>query len=88
MKYLYDNGVSVPKVFPSKTGKLVENLTESYHASMFSKAPGRTPLEQDWNKNLGVNWGRIVGQMHLLTQSYIPLNKLKDEIGNRSLGWI
>jgi len=73
MKYLFDNGVSVPKIFPSKAGKLVESVTGGYHASLFTKAPGRIPTEEDWNPKMFVNWGRIVGEMHLLTQSYVPL---------------
>lgn len=77
MKYLFDNGVSVPKIFPSKAGKLVESVTDGYHVSVFSKAPGRIPTEEDWNQKLFVNWGRIVGQMHLLTQSYVPLQDIK-----------
>lgn len=77
MKYLFDNGVSVPKIFPSKTSKLVEGVTDGYHASIFSKAPGRIPTEDDWNPEMFVNWGRIVGQMHLLTQSYVPLQDVK-----------
>jgi Ser/Thr protein kinase RdoA (MazF antagonist) len=41
MKYLFHNGVSVPEIFTSKAGELVENVTGGYHASMFTKAPGR-----------------------------------------------
>ncbi|MBS4197201.1 phosphotransferase enzyme family protein [Lederbergia citri] len=77
MKYLFDNGVSVPKIFPSKAGKLVENVTGGYHASMFAKAPGRIPTEDDWDENMFINWGRIVGQMHLLTKSYVPIPNVK-----------
>lgn len=77
MKYLFDNGVSVPEMLPSKAGNLVENLTGGYHASMFAKAPGRAPTEEDWNHKMIVNWGRIVGKMHSLTQSYIPLQEVK-----------
>ncbi|MCJ8008457.1 phosphotransferase enzyme family protein [Lederbergia wuyishanensis] len=77
IEYLFDNGVSVPKIFPSKAGKLVEKVTDHYHVSVFSKAPGRIPTEEDWNEKMFINWGRIVGQMHLLTKSYIPLNETK-----------
>ncbi|PET76367.1 hypothetical protein CN514_02480 [Bacillus sp. AFS001701] len=77
MKYLFDNGVSVPQILPSKAGKWVENVTGGYHASMFTEALGRIPTEEDWNQKMFVNWGRIVGQMHSLTQSYVPLNDVK-----------
>ncbi|MBS4220001.1 phosphotransferase [Bacillus sp. FJAT-49711] len=77
IKYLYDNGVSVPKIFPSKTGKLVENVIGGYYASLFFKAPGRIPIDEDWDEEMFVNWGRIIGQMHLLTQSYVPLQNVK-----------
>jgi Ser/Thr protein kinase RdoA (MazF antagonist) len=77
MKYLFDNGVSVPRIFPSKANQLVEDVTDGYHASVFSRASGRIPTEDDWNHRMFVNWGRIVGQMHLLTQSYVPLRDVK-----------
>ncbi|MCR2822311.1 phosphotransferase enzyme family protein [Lederbergia panacisoli] len=77
MRYLFENGVSVPEIFPSKSGKLVENVTGGYHASMFSEAPGRTPTDDEWDEEMFVNWGRLVGQMHVLTQSYVPLKDVK-----------
>ncbi|WP_158587564.1 phosphotransferase enzyme family protein [Neobacillus notoginsengisoli] len=77
MKYLFDNGVSVPDILPSKNGNLVESVEGGYLASMFTQAPGRIPIEEDWNREMVGNWGRIVGQMHLLTQSYVPLEGVK-----------
>ncbi|WP_186445608.1 phosphotransferase enzyme family protein [Paenibacillus cremeus] len=77
MNYLFENGVSVPKIFPSKAGQWVENVTEGHHASVFSQAPGRIPTDEDWNPKLFIQWGRILGQMHLLTQSYLPLKEIK-----------
>ncbi len=77
MKYLFDNGVSVPDILPSKDGNLVESVAGGYHVAMFTKAPGRIPVEEDWNEKMVGNWGRIVGQMHLLTQSYVPLQGVK-----------
>ncbi|MCL6443570.1 MAG: phosphotransferase [Alicyclobacillus sp.] len=77
MTYLFDNGVSVPEIFPSCAGATVEDVTNGYHASLFSKAAGRSPIQEDWNPKLFINWGRMVGQMHLLTQSYIPSQGVK-----------
>lgn len=77
MDDLFDNGVSVPKIYPSKTGKWVEGVTDGYHASLFSKAPGRTPTEEDWKPKMFFNWGQLLGQMHLFTQSYVPLKDRK-----------
>jgi amicoumacin kinase len=77
---LFDNGVSVPKIFLSKAGKLVESVTDGYHASVFSKAPGRIPTEEDWNQRLFINWGRILGQMHLLTKPYVPLQDIRRRV--------
>jgi Ser/Thr protein kinase RdoA (MazF antagonist) len=77
MSYLFENGVSVPKIFPSKAGNWVERFTEGDHASLFSKALGRLPTEEDWEPKMFFNWGRLVGQMHFLTQSYIPLQDVK-----------
>jgi amicoumacin kinase len=77
MNYLFENGVSVPEILPSKAGKWIENVSGGYHASMFTEAPGRIPTEEDWNQKMFRNWGSIVGQMHLLTQSYIPPQYVK-----------
>ncbi|WHY72566.1 phosphotransferase enzyme family protein [Fictibacillus enclensis] len=76
MNYLYANGVSVPKILTSQAGRWVEPATNGYHACMFVKAPGHTPVGEDWNSNMVVNWGRLIGQMHILTQSYTPLENL------------
>ncbi len=77
MNYLFENGVSVPQILPSKAGKWIENVRGGYHASMFTEALGRIPTEEDWNQKMFRNWGSIVGQMHLLTQSYIPPHDVK-----------
>ncbi|MFC5448641.1 phosphotransferase enzyme family protein [Paenibacillus aestuarii] len=73
MMYLYDHGVSVPKVFLSKGEKWVESIAGGFHAAVFGEAPGKIATEEDWNPKLFENWGRLLGQMHLLTQSYVPL---------------
>jgi len=77
MNYLFEKGVSVPQILPSKAGKWIENVGEGFHASIFTEAPGRIPIVEDWNHKMFKNWGRIVGQMHLLTQSYIPPQDVK-----------
>ncbi|SEN98633.1 phosphotransferase enzyme family protein [Paenibacillus sp. OV219] len=77
MNYMFNNGLSIPQPFLSRTGRWVENVTEGCYASLFAKAPGRTPTEEDWNPNMFVHWGRTLGQLHLLTQSYVPLQNAK-----------
>lgn len=77
MNYLFENGISVPQILPSKAGNWIENVSGGYHASMFTEAPGRIPIDEDWNEKMFSSWGKIVGQMHLLTQSYIPPKDIK-----------
>ncbi len=73
--YLSDNGVRVPHAFPSVKGNYVEphkvNGSE-FFIYIQEKAQGKHITEEDWNDDLFVKWGRIIGKMNSLTKSYKP----------------
>lgn len=80
--YLHDHGVRVSRGVRSQQGQYVEVLTADGHEFVvvaFEKAPGhrlpdmgyryrdQAPIDEYYH-----NWGRILGQMHRLTQQYTP----------------
>ncbi|MBL0385200.1 phosphotransferase [Tumebacillus sp. ITR2] len=74
LNHLVDGGVSASRCIPSTNGNLVEVIEEndghSFLAMAYEKAPGtRVPKEQ-WGPNLFREWGRVIGRMHKLTQTY------------------
>jgi Ser/Thr protein kinase RdoA (MazF antagonist) len=78
INHLADNGLRVPRVFPSQDGNLVEIIEDedsSYAAVCFEKAEGREIVFDDrdeWNTDLFVRYGRTIGRMHALTKRYAP----------------
>jgi Ser/Thr protein kinase RdoA (MazF antagonist) len=77
--YLAENGLSVSRPVPSKTGNLVEKIEAdaSYFSSViYEKARGElVPYESDeYNSPLFRNCGKFVGRMHALSKDYTPSN--------------
>lgn len=73
--YLGENGVRVPRSFPSVENNLVESFPINGSEFFFyvqEKAPGNHITEKDWNSDLFVKWGRLIGRMNFLTKSYVP----------------
>ncbi len=73
--HLKKNGMTTPGVIPSRKGLLVESTGKSendFHAVLFEKSPGRLPEDGDLGPDLIQEWGRIIGEMHRLSQSYFP----------------
>ncbi|MCJ7736395.1 MAG: phosphotransferase [Anaerolineae bacterium] len=74
--YLSDSGVRVARPLPSPQGNLLEILTAGEKAvivSKITKAPGHHPTAEnpnEWTTTLFCEWGRVIGQMHALTQRY------------------
>ncbi|MBN1874768.1 MAG: phosphotransferase [Anaerolineae bacterium] len=76
VNYLAENGVQVSRPVTSRAGNLVEIVQNSDHIyAVFQavKAPGkhvdgRSPTE--FNTDLFRTWGRVMGKMHALTQTY------------------
>ncbi|HLO04609.1 MAG TPA: phosphotransferase [Symbiobacteriaceae bacterium] len=74
LNFLADGGVSVARAIPSAGGRLVERIEAgdegAWLAIAYDRAPGQRVTAAEWNGELFAEWGRVVGQMHRLTQSY------------------
>ncbi len=84
VNYLAEHGVRVSTPLPSRNGKLLETMwldVMPLHMVCFVKGRGTrvpdngyryrddAPIEEYFQ-----NWGRVLGQMHALTQRYRPLS--------------
>jgi Ser/Thr protein kinase RdoA (MazF antagonist) len=84
VNYLSDHGVRVSRAVPSIHGNLVETITigdQRFVIVSFVKGRGMCVPDNDYRYREGVtideyfvNWGQMLGQMHALTRSYIPLD--------------
>ncbi|MGE5672930.1 MAG: phosphotransferase enzyme family protein [Mycobacterium leprae] len=74
LNFLADGGIAVSRAVPSVGGHLVERIADgaehAWLAMAYEKAPGHRVTAEDWNEALFVDWGRLVGRIHRLTQSY------------------
>ena len=72
--YLRAGGVNVPDLVRSNGGNLLEVVEvdgAKYAVTRMVKAPGRTvDFNTDWGPPFWERWGRIIGQIHRLTQTY------------------
>ncbi len=80
-KYLIDNGVSVSRTVPSKSGNMTEvidgksitELEDDYFIIYaLEKSPGRLTTPDDWSDEFINKWGRIVGRMNALAKTFVP----------------
>ncbi len=74
LTFLADRGVSVARAVPSERGRLIERIDDgdgsAWLAIAYEKAPGHRVTADEWNGDLFTAWGRLLGTMHRLTQSY------------------
>lgn len=73
LNFLADKGVPVARSVPSPAGRLIERIEDGDGAWLliaYERAPGHRATADEWDAELFQEWGRIVGQMHRLTQSY------------------
>ncbi len=76
VNYLAENGVSVSRPVVSRNGQLVERMQDGkqvYAVFQAEKAPGKHVDGRhtaEYNTALFREWGRTMGKMHALTQSY------------------
>jgi amicoumacin kinase len=79
INYLADGGAGVAKAVLSANGQLVELIPDGrndhFLATAFTKAPGGPAWRMgQWDEPLFVNYGRLLGRIHRLSQSYQPAN--------------
>lgn len=77
INYLAAGGVGVAKAIHSASDQLVEAINDGqgghFLATAFVKAHGQKPWDI-WTPTLYESYGRLLGQMHALTQHYEPAN--------------
>jgi len=66
------NGASVPKVYRSTGGNLVEALDGAFYAAVFERVPGDHPVGAAISDAFLRLWGRTLGRMHRLSRGYLP----------------
>ncbi len=72
MNHLEKLGVKLAKPIPAKSGKFVESLGGKFFVSAFQEAEGVSIEEPgDFTQTRMENWGRLMGQMHAATKSYV-----------------
>ncbi len=91
IKYLQDQGVPVVSIVSSPEGNLFEAI---YHAGeiwvgyVMQKLSGRSPNPNVWDPALILQWGKVVGQVHRVTQTFPAwLDANHPEIGKGLLSW-
>lgn len=72
--YLRRGGVNVPDLVRSLQGNLLETVEverQLYAVTRMVKAPGHSiRFNRDWGPAFWERWGRIIGQIHRLSQDY------------------
>lgn len=83
MMHLKNEGISVPEVFSSEAGNLVEEIRaedeSEFYGCLFAKAPGAgvSVRSEKFNEELFMKWGETTGRMHKATKSYRPSAGIK-----------
>jgi Ser/Thr protein kinase RdoA (MazF antagonist) len=76
INYLAAGGATVARAITSARGNLVEAIDDGqggqFLATAFTHAPGRPAWEVGWTPRLMEQYGRLIGRMHALTQTYEP----------------
>ena len=76
LNYLRGSGLSVPQVLPSANHLLVEAIEAQdgsfFLATLFEKAPGHPPKENDWCPALYQSMGQFMGRLHTLSKDFQP----------------
>lgn len=76
LNHLAAGGLSVPRVFSSKAGRLVESIIaadgSNFIATLFEKAPGQHPSQTQWVPSLFRNMGKFMGKLNQLSQQFQP----------------
>lgn len=76
INHLRGGGLSVPQVLPSSNHLLVEAIEihdgSSFLTTLFEKAPGHPPKENDWSPSLYRSMGQFMGKLHTLSKEFQP----------------
>lgn len=76
--YLARGGASVSRAIVSNDGNLVEQIDDNrsghFLATAFVRAVGSPPGAAQWNSDLFVRYGQLLGRIHSLSKTYEPAN--------------
>ncbi|MBN3490123.1 phosphotransferase [Acholeplasma equirhinis] len=79
--YLATNGAKVSMPVLTIDQNLVEKIDASdgsyFIISAFTKAEGKAPKIEDFSTDFFINYGKVIGQFHRLTQNYTPSPGIK-----------
>ena len=80
IRYLASKGVSVADAVPSQEGNLVEAISDGeggcFLVTAFKEVIGKPPRVCGLSPSFYTAYGSLLGKMHRLAKSYIPLNPL------------
>jgi amicoumacin kinase len=89
--FLGENGVNIVYPVTDDQGKLLTALVEGdnvFIAYLMEKVSGKHLPPKEWSEEFFYNFGKTVGGLHRVTQSYPHWRSLKDETtGSVILGW-
>jgi Ser/Thr protein kinase RdoA (MazF antagonist) len=77
INHIFNNGILVAQVLKSKNENLCEKIIYngiSHVAMLFTKAKGTKLKSAEWDSDLLVKIGQIIGKMHNLAEIYKPEN--------------
>jgi amicoumacin kinase len=83
MRHLKNEGLSVPEVFSSEGGNLVEEIRAAdkseFYGCLLEKAKGKaiSVRSEEFNEELFKKWGETTGRIHHATKSYKPSAGIK-----------
>lgn len=83
MQHLHRSGISVPEVYESRKGLLVETLPagdgSEFYGCLYSKAAGEpvSVRSEKFDVQLFKAWGETTGLMHQATKGYKPADGIK-----------
>lgn len=77
--FLRRHHLKVVEPVVSAQGKYVQSLCDSWSVAVFENVNGRALKdEMEFNESLFFNWGKSIGEMHLLTKKYGKTTERRD----------
>lgn len=98
INYLAEGGVGVSRAVRSLDGRLVEVIDDgrggNFLATAFVKAAGGPAWIDQWDEDLFVRYGQLIGRMHALSKEYLPADpswrrpEWDDPVNVEELAWL
>lgn len=75
IKYYKENGIDTCCPIESKTGEVVNKIESSdgaFYSILYKKIIGKQYAMKEWNQELFLKWGMLVGKSHKIAKNYCP----------------